>query len=523
MQIRCSRQESAILEKIASAASQLSIKAWLIGGFVRDKILERPTTDVDMDIVCVGDGIELAKATAALFNPAPKVNFFKTFGTAQFNIHRNIVGDNTNNGTGDKTNNAGGESMASEGTGNGNRSMVSEETGHGDTSYGFFDIEFVGARKESYLPASRKPEVQAGTLEDDQQRRDFTINALAISLNKENFGELLDPFNGMSDIEQKIIRTPMEPDRTFSDDPLRMLRAIRFATQLGFTIEQSTFNGIKENVHRLSIVSKERIADELNKIVNSQKPSTGFDLLYKSGLLKQFFPEMVDLAGAEYIDGHGHKDNFYHTLQVLDNVAAVSSDTWLRWAAIFHDIAKPLTKRFEEGHGWTFHGHEVVGGRMVPSLFGKLKLPQNDKMRFVRKLVELHLRPISLTKENITDSAIRRLLFDAGEDFDSLMILCEADITSKNKQKVKRYLDNFRMVRERCKEVEEKDHVRNWQPPVTGEKIMELFGLPPSKPVGILKDALKEAMLDGLIPNTYEAALSFIREKGEELGLQIKE
>jgi poly(A) polymerase len=304
MQIRCSPQESAILEKIASAATQLSIKAWLVGGFVRDKLLERPTTDVDMDIVCVGDGIELARATAALFNPVPQVNFFKTFGTAQFNIPRNIVGENTNNG-----------------------GMVSGDTDYGETPGGYFDVEFVGARKESYQPASRKPEVQAGTLEDDQQRRDFTINALAISLNKANYGELLDPFNGMSDIEQKIIRTPMEPERTFSDDPLRMLRAIRFATQLGFTIEPSTWNGIKENVHRLSIVSKERIADELNKIVNSQKPSTGFDLLYKSGLLKQFFPEMVDLAGAEYIDGHGHKDNFYHTLQVLDNVAAVSSDT----------------------------------------------------------------------------------------------------------------------------------------------------------------------------------------------------
>jgi poly(A) polymerase len=495
MQIRCTQQESAILEKIARAASQLSVKAWLIGGFVRDKLMDRPTTDVDMDIVCVGDGIELAKATAALFNPVPKVNFFKNFGTAQIKIEKRMASGDTGHG-----------GMAS-----------------GDTGHGFFDIEFVGARKESYQPASRKPEVQAGTLEDDQQRRDFTINALAISLNEENYGELLDPFGGVADIEKKIIRTPMEPESTFSDDPLRMMRAIRFATQLGFTIEPSTFSSIRENVHRISIVSKERIADELTKIVDAQTPSIGFDLLYRSGLLKQIFPEMVDLAGAEYIDGHGHKDNFYHTLQVLDNVAAVSSDTWLRWAAIFHDIAKPVTKRFEEGHGWTFHGHEVVGGRMVPPLFGKLKLPQNDKMRFVRKLVELHLRPISLTKENITDSAIRRLLFDAGEDFESLMILCEADITSKNKQKVKRYLDNFRMVRERCREVEEKDHVRNWQPPITGEKIMELFGLSPSKPVGILKDALKEAMLDGIIPNTYEAALSFIREKGEEMGLRIKE
>jgi poly(A) polymerase len=493
MQIRCTQEESVILDKIAKAASQLSIKAWLIGGFVRDKILERPTHSVDMDIVCVGDGIELARATAALFQPVPNVNFFKTFGTAHINIK-----------------------MASEDTGHG----ASEDTGHGGNEY--FDIEFVGARKESYQTTSRKPEVEAGTLEDDQQRRDFTINALGISLNKEDYGELLDPFGGLNDIENKIIRTPMEPDRTFSDDPLRMMRAIRFATQLNFTIEASTFQGIKENVQRISIVSKERIADELTKIVASPKPSIGFDLLYKSGLLNLIFPEMVDLAGAEYIDGHGHKDNFYHTLQVLDNVAAVSNDIWLRWAAVFHDIAKPATKRFEEGHGWTFHGHEVVGGRMVPSLFGRLKLPQNEKMRFVRKLVELHLRPISLTKENITDSAIRRLLFDAGEDFESLMMLCEADITSKNKQKVKRYLENFKLVRERCKEVEEKDHIRNWQPPITGERIMELFGLAPSKPVGILKDALKEAMLDGIIPNTYEAALSFIMEKGEEMGLKIK-
>jgi len=481
MQIKCTQEESAILDKIAKAASQLSIKAWLIGGFVRDKVMERPTHEVDMDIVCVGDGIELARATAALFSPVPHVNYFKNFGTAQINIK-----------------------------------MVSADTNQSET----FDIEFVGARKESYQATSRKPEVEAGTLEDDQQRRDFTINALGISLNKENYGELLDPFGGLNDIENKIIRTPLEPDRTFSDDPLRMMRGIRFATQLNFAIEANTFRGIKENAHRISIVSKERIADELTKIVASPKPSIGFDLLYKSGLLKLIFPEMVDLAGAEYIDGHGHKDNFYHTLQVLDNVAAVSNDIWLRWSAVFHDIAKPATKRFEEGHGWTFHGHEVVGGRMVPSLFGRLKLPQNEKMRFVRKLVELHLRPISLTKENITDSAIRRLLFDAGDDFESLMILCEADITSKNKQKVKRYLENFKLVRERCKEVEEKDHIRTWQPPITGEKIMELFGLPPSKPVGILKDALKEAMLDGIIPNTYEAALSFILEKGEEMGLK---
>ncbi len=469
MDISCTEKELFILKKVAGAAQELGLETYLVGGFVRDKLLGRETKDADF--VCVGDAIALAHSVAQKFRPAPKVDYFKTFGTAHIRIDHD------------------------------------------------FDIEFVGARKESYQSHSRKPEVEPGTIADDQDRRDFTINAMAISLNRDDYGKLVDPFNGLEDLENKIIRTPLEPSQTFSDDPLRMMRGIRFAAQLGFMIEETTWQGIIDNAERIKIISQERITDELNKIVAAPKPSVGFDLLYKSGLLQLIFSQMVELAGAEYKDGVGHKDNFYHTLQVLDNVAAKSDDLWLRWAAILHDIAKPATKRFEEGHGWTFHGHEVVGGRMVPKIFAKLKLPQNEKMRFVRKMVELHLRPISLTKENITDSAIRRLLFDAGDDFDSLMQLCEADITSKNKQKVKRYLENFQLVRQRCKEVEENDHIRNWQPPITGEMIMETFALPPSKPVGIIKDALKDAMLDGIIPNTYEAAYDFMIEKGREIGL----
>lgn len=471
MDIRCTDKEMILLNKVANAAERLGMETYLIGGFVRDKLLGRATKDAD--IVCIGDGIELAKETAKQFTPVPQVDYFKTYGTAHIAISPD------------------------------------------------FDIEFVGARKESYRSDSRNPEVLPGTMKDDQDRRDFTINALAISLNIADFGKLIDPFDGIKDLQDKIIRTPLEPAKTFSDDPLRMMRAIRFATQLNFVIEETTWQGIIDNAHRIKIITQERITDELNKIVAADTPSRGFDLLYKSGLLQLIFPAMVELAGAEYKDGHGHKDNFYHTLQVLDNLSANTNDLWLRWAAILHDIAKPATKRFEEGHGWTFHGHEAVGGRMVPKIFTKLKLPQNEKMRLVKKLVELHLRPISLTKENITDSAIRRLLFDAGDDFDALMMLCEADITSKNKQKVKRFLENFQLVRQRCKEVEEKDHVRNWQPPVTGEIIMETFGIPPSKQVGIIKDALKEAMLDGLIPNEYAAAFELMLEKGKELGLKV--
>ncbi len=483
MEIECTQQELIILEKVAKAAESLGVETYLVGGFVRDKILQRVTKDAD--IVCVGDGIKLATATAKLFDPVPKLSYFKNFGTA----HINVALDSNSN--------------------------------FNDVP-ALFDIEFVGARKESYRFDSRNPDIEPGSIEDDQKRRDFTINALAISLNKKDYGKLIDPFTGLEDIRQKIIRTPLEPEQTFSDDPLRMLRAIRFASQLGFVIERRTLDAISENAKRINIISQERITDELNKIISSQKPSVGFDLLYKTGLLHIIFPQMVELAGAEYKDGHGHKDNFYHTLQVLDNIAVNTNDLWLRWAAILHDIAKPVTKRFEEGHGWTFHGHEVVGGRMVPKIFARLKLPMSENMRFVRKMVELHLRPISLTKENITDSAIRRLLFDAGDDFEALMLLCDADITSKNKQKVRKYQENFQLVRQRCREVEDKDHVRNWQPPISGDEIMEIFGLTPSRPVGILKNALKDAIMDGIIENTYEAAYEYLIEKSREMDLKIK-
>src|SRR5436190_16105963 len=485
MNVQFSDTESYIFQQIGNAAEQVRVETYLIGGFVRDKILGRPTKDAD--IVCAGDGIELAKAVAKKFHPVPQVSYFKNFGTAHIRIE-----PSTQNGF----------------------PIHSGEKEPG------FDIEFVGARKESYSSHSRKPAVMPGSLEDDQKRRDFTMNALAISLNKDDYGRLVDPFNGLEDISDKIIRTPLDPLQTFSDDPLRMMRAIRFATQLNFSIEEKTLKAISDDADRINIISQERITDELNKIIQAKKPSIGFDLLYRTGLLHIIFPQMVELAGVEYNNGHGHKDNFYHTLQVLENLAETSDDIWLRWAAVLHDIAKPVTKKFEEGHGWTFHGHEVVGGRMVPKIFTKLKLPLNEKMKFVRKMVELHLRPISLTKENITDSAIRRLLFDAGEDFDALMMLCEADITSKNKWKVKKYMENFKMVRERCREVEENDHIRSWQPPITGEKIMEMFELPPSKPVGILKNALKDAILDGEIPNSYEAAHDFLITKAGEMGLK---
>ncbi len=469
MDIRCTDRELFVFNKIAHAAWQLNFPCYVIGGFVRDKLIDRQTKDAD--IVCAGDGIALAHEVASRFNPVPKVAYFKNFGTAQIRIED-------------------------------------------------WEIEFVGARKESYRSHSRNPEVEPGTLEEDQQRRDFTINALAVSLNKDDYGKLIDPFDGLKDLERKILKTPLDPSRTFSDDPLRMMRAIRFATQLNFTIAEETFEAIATNVKRISIVSQERITEELNKIILSPKPSIGFDLLFKSGLLQIIFPKMVDLAGAEYIDGHGHKDNFYHTLQVLDNIALHTDDLWLRWAAVLHDIAKPTTKKFEQGHGWTFHGHEVVGGRMVPKIFSALKLPQHEKMRFVKKMVELHLRPISLTKENITDSAVRRLLFDAGGDIDALMMLCRADITSKNKNKVKRFLENFDFVEKRLKEVEETDRIRNWQPPVSGEMIMKVFGLSPGKQVGILKTTVREAILDGIIGNNFEEAYDLLLRKGAEMNLK---
>jgi poly(A) polymerase len=468
MEINCTPNEIKLFKTISKAATSIDAEAYIIGGFVRDKLLNRVTKD--LDVVTNKDGIALAENVATHFEPKPTVNIFKNFGTAQIKLPT-------------------------------------------------IELEFVGARKESYNFNSRKPIVTNGTLEDDQNRRDFTINTLAISLQEKDFGTLIDPFNGVNDLHHKIIRTPLAPEQTFSDDPLRMLRGIRFAAQLNFTIEATTLQGITAQAERIKIISKERVAEELNKILMTKKPSIGFALLMETGLLQHIFPEMVALAGAEYIDNKGHKDNFLHTLQVVDNICQNTNDLWLRWAAVLHDIAKPKTKRFEVGRGFTFHGHEVVGAKMVPKIFDKLKLPLNEKMKFVQKMVLLHLRPISLTKENITDSAIRRLLFDAGEDYDALMTLCNADITSKNKEKVKRYLANFDLVRERCKAVEDRDHIRNWQPPIDGEAIMQIFNLPPSKEVGILKTAIKDAILDGFIDNNYEAAYQFMLERAKAIGI----
>jgi len=458
-----------IFTVISAVADENKLETYIIGGFVRDLILKRPSPDID--IVTIGSGIELAKKVARKLRPVPPVTVFKNFGTAML-------------------------------------------------KYGKLELEFVGARRESYQHDSRKPIVEDGTLEDDQNRRDFTINAMAICLNKDRFGELIDPFGGLADIQLRIIRTPLDPVITFSDDPLRMMRAIRFSTQLNFMIDETTLLAITQNKERIKIVSKERIVAEMNKIIMAKKPSVGFKLLEKTGLLEIIFPELFRLKGQEVIKGIGHKDNFYHTLEVLDRLAPNSTNLWLRWSALLHDIAKPVTKRFSDKQGWTFHGHNTIGARMIPGIFKKMKLPLNEKMKFVEKMVLLHMRPIVLSEEEVTDSAVRRLLFEAGDDVDELMTLCEADITSKNQDKVIRYMNNFKLVREKLKDLEERDHIRNFQPPVSGEIIMDVFGLKPSREVGTIKDAIKDAILDGKIHNDYSEAYKFMLEKGEELGLK---
>ena len=456
-----------VFRKVGDIADSRGQRAFVIGGFVRDLLLDRPCKDID--IVTEGSGIELARATAKAMD-IRQVHVFKNFGTAMFKAKD-------------------------------------------------YEVEFVGARKESYSRGSRKPVVEDGTLEDDQNRRDFTINAMAISLNADSFGKLVDPFGGVDDLSRKWVRTPLDPDVTYSDDPLRMLRAVRFASQLGFRIEESSLSSIRRNARRLEIISAERIHTELNKIILSPKPSRGFKLLFKTKLLHQFFPEMAALQGVEWRKGVGHKDNFYHTLEVLDNVAESSDDLWLRWSAIMHDIAKPPTKRFDPRAGWTFHGHEDRGARMVPKIFARLKLPMDAKMKYVQKLVLLHLRPIALTKDVVTDSAVRRLLFEAGDDIDDLMVLCRADITSKNEAKVERYLKNYDVVMDKLREVEEKDHIRNFQPPISGEEIMATFDIPPSRPVGDIKNAIKEAILEGDIRNDVEEARALMLTLGQSMGL----
>lgn len=462
-------ESNPIFKLVSDSAKQLDIKAFVVGGFVRDLILKRPSKDID--IVCVGSGVELAELVAKNSGKDEVfLSVFKNFGTAQLKIDD-------------------------------------------------WEVEFVGARRESYQRDSRKPIVEDGTLEDDQNRRDFTINAMAISLNISDFGELFDPFDGLGDISRKSIKTPLEPSITFSDDPLRMMRAIRFASQLNFDIHPDTFDALIKEKKRIEIISKERITDELNKIILSTKPSYGFLLLDSCGLLGLIFPEFINLKGVETEEGKGHKDNFYHTLQVLDNVAKKSDDLWIRWAAILHDIAKPATKRFVKNKGWTFHGHEEMGSKWVKGIFTNMRLPLNEKMRFVKSLVRLHLRPIALSKEAITESALRRLLFEAGEDLEGLMMLCRADITSKNGEKVKRYLRNFDIVEQKLKEVEESDKLRKFQPEITGEMIMETFDIPPSREVGIIKIALREAILEGIIANTVESGMPFLLAEGEKLGL----
>lgn len=470
MEFKFKPSEIELLRPISKVADSLHYPTYVVGGFVRDRLLGR--SSIDLDIVCIGSGIELASAVQKSYSPKPPLSVFKRFGTAMIK--------------------------------------------HPD-----MEIEFVGARKESYRADSRKPTVEDGSLTDDQNRRDFTINAMAVQINEDNFGQLIDPFNGINDLKSGIIRTPLESGKTFSDDPLRMMRAIRFASQLNFSIEEETFKAIGENKERIKIISQERITSEINKIILSKKPSVGFKLLFDSGLLHIIFPKMVALHGVEIRNGQGHKDNFYHTLEVLDNVCEVSEDLWLRWAAILHDIAKPPTKRFNDKVGWTFHGHDGLGAAMVPRIFKRFRLPLDHKMRYVQKLVKLHLRPISLTKENISDSAIRRLLYEAGEDIEDLMTLCRADITSKNPRKVQRYLSNYEMVQQKIVDLEERDELRNWQPPIDGATIMKTFNLQPSREVGILKDAIREAILDGDISNNYDDAFAMLLRLGMEKGLEV--
>ena len=465
-----------IFHRIGEVADELGVECYLVGGYVRDIFLERPTNDID--VVVVGSGIEVATALQHKLGKNPKTGrwrahlaVYRNFGTAQVKYH--------------------------------------------DT-----EVEFVGARRESYDRSSRKPIVEDGTLEDDQNRRDFTINAMAISLNLSTFGKLLDPFDGIGDLERKIIRTPLDADITFSDDPLRMMRAVRFATQLDFEILPETFDAITRNRKRIAIITRERIAVELEKIICSPRPSMGFVLLEKCGLLELIFPELHALKGVETKDGRGHKDNFLHTMQVLDSVAEKSDKEWLRWAALFHDIAKPVTKQYDQQHGWTFYNHNFVGKKMIPGIFKRMKLPMNEKMKYVQKLVELHMRPIALVEEEVTDSAVRRLLFDAGDDIDDLMILCEADITSKNPEKVKRFLGNYQEVRRKLVEIEEKDRIRNFQPPIDGDEIMRIFGLSPCREVGDIKERLKNAILDGDIPNEREAAYKLMLKVAAEMGLK---
>tara|TARA_B100001093_G_scaffold475738_1_gene501523 strand:+ start:592 stop:2004 length:1413 start_codon:yes stop_codon:yes gene_type:complete len=458
-----------IFDKVKEAATSLGLDTYVVGGYVRDQLIGRESKDIDF--VCVGSGIELARKVASLLSPSLKVNFFKTYGTAQF-------------------------------------------------VWEGWELEFVGARKESYRKDSRNPLIEEGSLTDDQNRRDFTINALAASVNVDDFGKIIDPFNGIEDLKNGIIQTPLNPDITFSDDPLRMMRAIRFASQLNFTVAEPTLKAIERNKERIGIITQERITTELNKIILAKKPSIGFLLLDQTGLLPFIFQELSELKGVDYFKNQGHKDNFYHTLQVLDNLSENTEHLWLRWSAILHDIGKPKSKRFEEGNGWTFHGHEVIGERMTQNIFKKLKLPLNQEMKYVQKLVRLHLRPIPIARDEISDSAIRRLLFDAGDDIDDLMMLCEADITSKNELKVKRILANFQIVRTKLKEIEEKDHIRNFEPPISGELIMQAFDLKPCKEIGIIKNQIKDAILDGDIPNELNAAQKLMFQLGEKMGLK---